>query len=64
MGDGAQKPSRSGIGYWLTDGVNACGRRGMAGSALTCLPQAEDSISTLRCPMLEAVPGKTGRTEF
>ena len=32
--------------------------------SLNLLQHAEGPISTLRCPMLEAVPGKTGRTEF
>ena len=54
----------SATGLWSTGRVNACDGWGMAGLALTCLPSAEDLASTWRYPMLEAVPGKTGRTEF
>ena len=37
---------------------------GMAGSALTSTMLRKAPYRTVRCLMLEAVPGKTGRTEF
>ena len=63
-GGGAQKPPQIGFRL-LAYGLGKHLRQwGMAGSTLSCLSQAEGLISTWRCPMLEAVPGKTGRTEF